>query len=135
MSIAARAPQQAVGDARGAARPARDFARAVGVAVDAEDARGAAHDPGQLLGRIELQPLDDAEAVAQRRGQQAGAGGGADQGERRQVELDRTRGGAFADHDVDLIVLHRRIEDLLDHRRQAVDLVHEQHVVRLQVGQ
>ena len=36
---------------------------ALGLAGDAEDLRGAAHDPGQFLGRVELQPLDDAEAV------------------------------------------------------------------------
>ena len=41
----------------------------------------------------------------------------------------------LADHDVELEVLHRRIEDLLDDRAQAMDLVDEQHVVRLQVGQ
>ena len=97
--------------------------------------RRAAHDRGELLGGVELQPLHDAEAVAQRRGQQAGARGRADQGERRQVELDRARGRALADHDVDLEILHRRIQHFLDHRRQAMDLVDEQHVVRLQVGQ
>src|SRR5690606_21991073 len=84
---------------------------------------------------VELQPLDDAETVAQRRGQQAGAGGGADEGKGWQVDLDRTRGRALADHDVELEILHRRIQHLLDRRREAVDLVDEQHVVRLQVGQ
>jgi len=34
-----------------------------------------------------------------------------------------------------LEVFHRRVQHFLDHRRQAVDLVHEQHVVRLEVGQ
>ena len=29
----------------------------------------------------------------------------------------------------------RRIQDFLDHRAQAVNLVHEQHVPRLEVGQ
>ena len=43
--------------------------------------------------------------------------------------------GPFADHDVDLEILERRIQDLLDDRRQPVDLVDEQHVVRLEVGQ
>ena len=41
----------------------------------------------------------------------------------------------FADDDVQLKVLHRRIEDLLDGRRQAVDLVDEEHLVGLEVGQ
>ena len=43
--------------------------------------------------------------------------------------------GPLADHDVELVVLHRRVEHFLDHGRQAVDLVDEQHVARLQVGQ
>jgi hypothetical protein len=58
-----------------------------------------------------------------------------DQREGLQVELDRARRRALADHDVDLVVLQRRVEDLLDHRAQAVDLVDEQHVVLLEVGQ
>ena len=88
----------------------------------AEDARGTGDDRASSR-RIKLQPLHDAKTVAQRRGQHPGAGGGADQGERRQIDLDPGGRRAFADHDVDLVVLHRRIEDLLDHRRQAVDLV------------
>jgi hypothetical protein len=49
--------------------------------------------------------------------------------------LTERAAGPFADHDVDLEVFQRRVEDFLDHRRQAVDLVDEQHVVRLEVGQ
>ena len=43
--------------------------------------------------------------------------------------------GTFADHDVELVVLHRRIQHFFDHRREPMDLVDEQHVARLQVGQ
>ena len=43
--------------------------------------------------------------------------------------------GPFADHDVELVVLHRRIEHFFDHGLRAVNLVDEQHVARLQVGQ
>ena len=95
----------------------------------------ALHDALDLGDGVELEPLHDAEAIAQRRGQQSGARGGADQRERRQIELDRARRRALADHDVELIVLHRRIEHLLDHRAQAMDLIDEQHVARLQIGQ
>jgi hypothetical protein len=86
-------------------------------------------------GRIELQPSHDAEAVAQRIGEHAGAGGSTHQGEGLQVELDRAGRRALADHDVDLVVLQRRVEDFLHDRRQAVDLVDEQDVVLFQVGQ
>ena len=43
--------------------------------------------------------------------------------------LTQRAAGPFADHDVDLEILERRIEDLLDDRRQPMDLVDEQHVV------
>ncbi len=43
--------------------------------------------------------------------------------------------GTLADDQVQLKILHRRVEHLLDGRLQAMDLVDEQHVARLQVGQ
>jgi hypothetical protein len=47
----------------------------------------------------------------------------------------RARGRALADHDVDLEIFHRRVQHFLHHRRQAMDLVDKQDVMRLQVGQ
>ena len=41
--------------------------------------------------------------------------------------------GPFADHDVELEVLHRGIKNLLDHAREAMDLVDEQHVALFEV--
>src|SRR5205085_4300140 len=58
-----------------------------------------------------------------------------DQSERRQVDADGARTRPLADDQVELKILHRRVEDLLDRRRQAMDLVDEQDVVRLQIGQ
>jgi hypothetical protein len=76
----------------------------------------AAHDDAlQLLGAVELQARHDAKAVAQRIGQHAGTGGGAHQGERLQIELDAACGRAFANHDVDLVVLQRGIQNFFDH--------------------
>ena len=43
--------------------------------------------------------------------------------------------GPLADDDVELVVLERRIEDLLDRRRHPVDLVDEEHFAVDQVGQ
>ena len=132
----AHAAQQPVGDARRAARAARDLEAAVGVDRHVEQAgRAARRCCASSSARVELEPGDDAEAVAQRVGQHAGARGRADQRERLQLELDRARRRALADHDVDLVVLERRIEDLLDHRREAVDLVDEEDVVLLEVGE
>ena len=113
----------------------RDLARPFRCHPRLQQARRALDDGGQFLMRIELEPGDDAEAIAQRIRQHAGARRGADQRERRQVELDRARSRTLADDDVDLEILQGRVEDLLDDRRQAMDLVDEEDVVLLEVGQ
>jgi hypothetical protein len=74
----------------------------------------------------------DAEAVAQRRGQPAGARRRADQGERGQLERDHLGPGALTDRDRQAPVLHRGVEGLLQRARQAVDLVHEEDRARLE---
>ena len=89
----------------------------------------------ELLVRVEVEPERQPEAVAERRRQQAGARGRADQRERRQVERQRARGRPLADDDVEPEVLERRVEDLLDRAVQAVDLVDEEHVARLERGE
>ena len=131
----AHAAQDAVGHPRGAARAAGDLAAAAVVDLDPQDPGRAADDLLDLLRVVVVEPVRDAEAVAQRRGQQAGASGRADQRERRQVEPDRVRAGPLADHDVDAAVLHGRVQQLLDRAVEPVDLVDEQHVVGLERGQ
>ena len=131
----AHALEQAVGDARGAAGALGDRARARGLDLDAQHARGADDDAGEVAGAVVLEPVLEAEAVAQRRGQQPGAGGGADQREGRELERDDARAGAGADRDRELAVLHRGIERLLDRAREPVDLVDEEHAARLERGQ
>jgi hypothetical protein len=77
----------------------------------------------------------DAEAITQRGGEQARARGGADQREARQIDLHRARGRAFADDEVELVVLHGRIEDFLDRRIEPVNLVDEQNVALFEIGE
>ena len=91
--------QQPVGDPRRAARARGDRLRALGVDLDLEDARRALDDLREVRGAVVLEPVADAEAVAQRRGQQAGAGGGADQREGRQRQRQGARAGALAEDD------------------------------------
>ena len=74
----------------------------------------------------------DAEARPQGRGQQAAACGGAYERERRQLDLDRTRRRAFVEYDVDFVILHGRVEILLDDRTEPVDFVDEEHVARIE---
>ena len=47
--------------------------------------------------------------------------------------LDAACAGALADHDIDLEILQRGVEDLLDNRRKPMDLVDEKNVVALQI--
>ena len=82
-----------------------------------------------------VEAADEPEPVAQRTGHQPGPGGGPDQGEAGQVETDAARRRALADEDVQLEVLHGRIEDLLDRPVEPVDLVDEQDVALLQIGE
>jgi hypothetical protein len=79
--------------------------------------------------------VEDAEPLAQRGRQHAGPGGGGHQGERLQPVLDGARVHAPLHHEVDREVLHGRVEQLLDHARQAVDLVDEEHVLRGEVAE
>ena len=52
-----------------------------------------------------------------------------------EVDLDRARRRPGADDQVELEVLHRRIENFLDRRVEAMNLVDEQHVARLEIGE
>ena len=58
---------------------------------------------------IIFKAVGDAEAISQRAGERAGAGGGADDGEARQIETDATGGGAFTDDDVKFIIFRGRL--------------------------
>ena len=135
MGEVAHAAQQAAGDARGAAAAAGDFVRAVVGDRGIEQLGGAADDLLELGDGVEIEPDRDAEAVAQRGGEQAGAGRRADERELGEVDADAARRRAFADHQVERAVLHRRVEDFLDRGGEAVDLVDEQHVAVLEVGE
>src|SRR5690606_8331746 len=61
--------------------------------------------------------------------------GGADEREGLQLDPYGARGRTLADHEVKLEILHRRIEHLLHRRVQSVDLVDEEDIARLEVGQ
>ena len=120
--------EQLVGDARRAARAPTDFKRALLVETDAQNLGGTLDDGGELVGRVEIKSLDDAKTREQRRGQLAGARGGAHQGEAFDGHRDGAGACAHAGHDLDLEVLHRRVEALLDNGLQPVDLVDEQDI-------
>ena len=128
-------PQQPVGDARGPAGTFGDAGRPLGVDGHAQDAGRPGDDGLELVDLIVIETPDEAEPVAQGSGDQPGPGGGPHQSEPGKVEPDAPRRGPLADEDVQLEVLHGRIEDLLHRPVEPVDLVDEQDVALLQIGE
>ncbi len=127
--------QEPVGDPGRAAGPAGDLAGAVGVDGDAEDPGGPDDDRLEVVRVVVLEAGHQAEPVPQRSGDEPGAGRGADQGEPGQRHADRAGGRPLAHQDVELEVLHGRVEHLFDRPGQPVDLVDEQHVAVLELGE
>ena len=76
----------------------------------------------------------NAEAGTQWTGQQSAARGRADQRKRIQIDLDGTGARPLVNHYVNPIVFHRTVKVFLHHRRQAVNLIDKQHVIRFQRG-
>ena len=59
----------------------------------------------------------------------------ADQREFGEIELDRARRRSLADDEIELKILHRRIEHFLDRGIEPVDFVDEQHVALFEIGE
>src|SRR3546814_20822786 len=97
-------------DLRLAPGPSGDLVGTGRIDGDLEDPSGAGDDRLELGRVVVVEAGDQAEAVAQRAGDGASAGGGAHQREAGQVEADRASGRALAQPEVDLEVLHRRVE-------------------------
>ena len=131
----ADATEKAVGDAWSAAAAPRDLPRSLRLEGDAQEPGGACHDEVEVRLRVEVEAVDDAEAAAQRGREESGTGGGAHQGEGLQGDLHGAGPGAAADHEVEAGVLEGGVQDLLDLRVQAVDLVDEQDLPVLEGGE
>ena len=135
LGVVAHPLEQPVGDSGRAAAPGRDLARTLRVELDAEYLRGAHQDRREVVDLVVVEPGDEAEAVAQRAGDESGARGRANEREPRQVEADGARRRTFSDHDVELEVLHRGVQHLFDRARQSVHLIDEQHAAVVEVGE
>ena len=68
----------------------------------------------EVVGGVEVEPVGEAEPIAQRPGDEPGARRGAYEREALEVDAQRARGRALAHHEIDVEVLHRRIEHLFD---------------------
>ena len=126
--------QQAICDPWGTSATAGEFACAFVFDVDAENTGGTGDDGGEFRIGIKFKAGDDAETVPEGGREEPGAGSGAYQGEFREVQLYGPGARSLADDDVQLEVLHGRIEDLFDHVGKAVDLIDEQHIMGFKIG-
>jgi hypothetical protein len=127
--------QQSAGDTRRAARAPGDLAGAILGDAETHQPRTTPHDQFEFLDRIEIEAHRNAETIAQRRRQQTEAGRCRNQRELGKVDLHRSRRRPFADDQVELKILHGRIEDFLDRRAQPMDFVDEQDVPVFEIGQ
>ena len=89
----------------------------------------------EIVHRVVVQTVREPEAVAERRGDEPRPGGRPDEGEVGQFQPDGPSARPLPYDDVDLEVLHGRVEDLLDGAVEPVDLVDEEHVPLLQMGE
>src|SRR5207247_10213779 len=102
---------------------------------DLQERGGPNNDGKQLIRAIEVERIDGPKAVAQRGREHALPGGCADDGETRQLQPEGLRAGPLAADEVELEVLHGRVQGFFDRPGQAVDLIDEEDVAVLQVGQ
>ena len=107
-----------------------------GLRVDgrSEERGGTGDDRLQFIGLVELEMGCEAEAVAQRRGEQARTRRRAHDRKGRKGERDRRRAGPLAHDNVDTEILHGEVEHFLGGSREAVDLVDEEDVALLEAG-
>ena len=77
----------------------------------------------------------DAKSIAQRRSQQTWTSCSPDQRELLEPDFLSTSDDALADHEIKLVILHRRVKFFFNRRIEAVDLVDEEHIAFFQVSQ
>src|SRR5205085_718262 len=112
-----------------------DLFRTRAVNGDCQNLRRAFNDEPQLVSRVKIQSQQQAKARAQRPGKQSGARGGAHKSERLHFDGVGARRGPLPDNDIELIILQRGIQDFFQRWLQPVDLVEEQHLPALNVGE
>jgi hypothetical protein len=126
--------KQTVRHARCTARAPGQLDRAVLVETESEYVGGSHRDPNEIGNTVVIQVVDDPETVPERGREQTVARGGTHQSETRKLEPHGAGARTVPDDEVEHTVLHRGIEDLLQSSTEPVDLVDEQHLAFLEVG-
>ena len=106
----------------------------LGRTLDSEKSGRAQHYTLKYFVVVVLQMAVYAEARTQRRCEQTTAGSGTDKCKRRKSELHRARPRPFVNHYINTVILHSRVQILLDHGAQTVYLVDKEHIVFLKRG-
>ena len=127
--------QEQVGDTGGATATAGNLVGRTVVDGHPQNTCRALDDAGEGLGIVVFEPEVDAKTRAERGGEQARAGGGANQGKGVEGDLNATGVGTRLDHDVDAVVFHGRVKVLFHHGAEAVNLIDKKHVVGFEAGE
>src|SRR4029077_7267241 len=122
----AGAAQKAIGDAWCATATSGDFFGATLIQLNVQDFGRAIQNDDEVLGLVEIEAVNDAEAGAQRRGNEAGARGGANQREMAEGKRVNARAGTLANDEVDAKILHGGIENFFDGGLQAMNFIEEE---------
>ena len=97
-----------------------------------KDPRRSKNNLFQLVLVVVVHVLNNSKPVPQRRRQHSGPGRCSNQGKGRQGEVNRVGGWPFPDHNVDVVILHCRVEHFLHDLGQAVNFVNEENVSGLE---
>jgi len=89
----------------------------------------------QLIGLVIIEPFANGKTRQQWSGEQTDAGGGANEGEARQVQPDAAGVRPLIDDDVQFEILHRRVKVFLDGFLQAMNFIDEKDVPFVEVGE
>ena len=95
-------------------------------ARESENREWSLHDPSEIGRLIEVEFHHIAEPITEGIRQTREASGRTDESESRDIHTDTRRSSPRADHDIDSVVLHRWVKDLLDLGTEPVYLIDEE---------
>jgi hypothetical protein len=124
----AHSSKKPIGDTGCAACTPCDLRCPALVDADAENVCRAGNDGLQFVIVVVIESSNQSEPISKGAGDEPGPSCRTNEGESREVESNRTSGGAFAQHDVELKIFHRWVQHLFDIPAEAMDLVDEKHI-------
>src|ERR1700733_5778858 len=125
-------PQQSIRHARRPPAAARNFRRSRLVHSYSRNHRRTMRDEQQVFWRIKFQPVHNSKPRTQRRHDQSGARRRANQRELIQLIGMHARPGPLPDNQIHAKILHRGIQNFLQRRLQAMNLIQKEKILRLE---